>query len=78
MTAENNEGKTIYSLALNLNGYFYFRNIPDKILVDSTTIKIKDIKIKKSKIYAHEMQDNKEKQLIYKLSNDQIVEDTGL
>lgn len=78
LTAENNEGKTIYSLALNLNRYFYFKNISDKILGDSDSMQIQKINIEENKIFVQTVQNNIEKQLIFKLSDDQLIEDTGV
>jgi hypothetical protein len=74
LTSSKNNGATTYSLTLNLNRYFYFQNIPDVIIGNSTEIEIKAIEVEDNQISISIISDGAEETLIYGVEDNQFVE----
>jgi len=74
LTSSKHNEATTYSLTLNLNRYFYFQNIPDVIIGNSTEIEIKGIEIEENRISVNIISDGAEETLIYGVEDNQFVE----
>lgn len=74
LMAEKPNGIITYSLALNLNRYFYFKNIQDKIIGNNSELKILNLEIKEGKIYLKVILNNTENTMIFGLKDDQFFE----
>lgn len=74
LTSSGQNGEVAYSLTLNLNRYFYFQNVPDIIIGNSTGIEIKGIEIEENRISINIISDDTEETLIYGVVDNQFVE----
>jgi hypothetical protein len=74
LTSSRHNEATIYSLTLNLNRYFYFKNIPDVIIGNSTGIEIKGIEIEENRISVNIISGGAEKTIMYGVEDNQFIE----
>lgn len=74
LSAESLNAPVTYSLTLNLNRYFYFRNIPDRIIGVSSEVKILGLEIKDNKIYLNLILNDTEESMIFGVRNEQFFE----
>lgn len=74
LMAEKPDGSITYSLALNLNRYFYLMNIQDKIIGNNSDLVIINLEIKENKIYLNVILNNIEKTMVFGVDNEQLFE----
>lgn len=74
LIAEEQNGTMTYALTSNLNRYFYFKNIQDKVIGKSKNLEITNIEIKENKIYLNTILDKTEKTMIFVIKDGQLVE----
>ncbi|MHB1347881.1 MAG: hypothetical protein ACYCXK_10375 [Candidatus Humimicrobiaceae bacterium] len=74
LMAEKPDSTITYSLALNINKYFYFKNIPDIIIGDSSELEILSLEIKENKIFLTSISNQIEKSRVFGVKDDQLFE----
>ncbi len=74
LMSEKTDGMITYSLTLNLNRYFYFKNIADRIIGNDSEVKIMSLEIKENKIYLNVTLDQTEKLMIFGIEDDVFLE----
>jgi len=74
LIAEEQNGTMTHALTSNLNRYFYFKNIQDKVIGKSKNLEITNIEIKENKIYLNTILDKTEKTMIFVIKDGQLVE----
>jgi len=74
LIAEKPDSTITYSLALNINKYFYFMNIPDIIIGDSSKIEILSLEIKENKIFLTSILNQSEKSTVFGVKDNQLFE----
>ncbi|MHB1376406.1 MAG: hypothetical protein ACYCXB_03170 [Candidatus Humimicrobiaceae bacterium] len=72
LIAEKPDSTIKYSLVLNINKYFYSKNIPDIIIGDSSEVKILSFEIKENKIYLKSISNQTEKSSVFGVKDDQL------
>ena len=74
LLAEKPDSTITYSLALNINKYFYFKNIPDVIIGNSSELEILSLEIKENKIFLTSLLNQTEKSTVFGVKDDQLFE----